>query len=293
MENIFKGTGPAVITPFKSPDQSIDFKALGNLLEFQIASGIQFIVTLGTTAEAVTMSEKERHSVYNFVKDVNKGRLPLMVGFGGNNTAEVISHIKAADFKGADAILSVVPYYNKPTQEGLYRHFMAIAEVCPVPIILYNVPSRCGVNMTADTTLRLARSSSKFMGIKEASGKIDQIKKIIDRSPEGFGVVSGDDAMIHGINSIGGDGVISVLANALPAETVKLTEKCRKNEPDAITLQDSYARLIKLLFVDGNPAGVKALLHQKGMIENELRLPLCPVSERTYKRLAEALKNFQ
>ncbi|MCF8357184.1 MAG: 4-hydroxy-tetrahydrodipicolinate synthase [Prolixibacteraceae bacterium] len=292
MENIFKGTGPAVITPFKSPDQSIDFEALGNLLEFQIASGIQFLVTLGTTAEAVTMSEQERHSVYNFVKDVNKGRLPLMVGFGGNNTAEVISHIKSADFKGVDAILSVVPYYNKPTQEGLYRHFMAIAEVCPVPIILYNVPSRCGVNMTADTTLRLARSSSKFMGVKEASGKIDQIKKIIDRSPKGFGVVSGDDAMIHGINSIGGDGVISVLANALPAETVKLTEKCRNNEPDAITMQDSYARLIKLLFVDGNPAGVKALLHQKGMIENELRLPLCPASERTYKRLAEALKNF-
>ncbi len=292
MENIFKGTGPAVVTPFKGPNQSIDFEALGNLLEFQIANGIQFIVTLGTTAEAVTMSEQERHSVYNFVKDVNKGRLPLMVGFGGNNTAEVINHIKSANFKGVDAILSVVPYYNKPTQEGLYRHFMAIAEVCPVPIILYNVPSRCGVNMTADTTLRLARSSSKFMGVKEASGKIDQIKKIIDRSPEGFGVVSGDDAMIHGINSIGGDGVISVLANALPAETVKLTEKCRNNEPDAITLQDSYARLIKLLFVDGNPAGIKALLHQKGMIENELRLPLCPTSERTYKRLAEALKNF-
>lgn len=292
MENIFKGAGPALITPFKGTEQSIDFEALGNLLEYQIGNGIQFIVTLGTTAEAVTMSEEERHSVYRFVKEVNKGRLPLMVGFGGNNTAEVIRHIKTADFKGVDAILSVVPYYNKPSQEGLYRHFMAIAEACPVPVFLYNVPSRCGVNMTAETTLRLANSSSKFMGIKEASGDIGQVQKIIHEAPDGFGVVSGDDAMIYAINSIGGDGVISVLANALPAETVEFTKKCLNNAPDAKTLHNSYKKLIKLLFVDGNPAGIKAILHQKGMIENELRLPLWPASENTYSQIAEVLKKI-
>lgn len=292
MKNIFKGTGPAVITPFKNEDLSVDFNALGKLLEFQIENGIDFIVALGTTAESVTLSHDERHQVYQFIKEINNGRLPFMVGFGGNNTAEVINHIKSADFSGIDAILSVVPYYSKPSQEGLYRHFMAIANACPVPIILYNVPSRCGVNMTAETTLRLANASSKFMGIKEASGNIDQIKKIIDESPSGFGVLSGDDSMIFPVNSLGGDGVISVMANALPAETVLLTNNSLKGLPLAEAEQDCYNELIKLLFVEGNPAGVKAILHQKGMIDNTLRLPLCPVSDITYQRIAEELINI-
>lgn len=289
MKNIFKGTGPAVITPFKNEDLSVDFNALGDLLEFQIEKGINFIVALGTTAESVTLSHEERHQVYQFIKGINKGRLPFMVGFGGNNTDEVIKHIKTADFNGIDAILSVVPYYSKPSQEGLYRHFMAIADVCPVPIILYNVPSRCGINMTAETTLRLANSSDKFMGIKEASGNIDQIKKIIDESPSGFGVISGDDSMIYAVNSLGGNGVISVMANALPAETVLLTNNSLKGLPLAEAEQDCYSELIKLLFVEGNPAGVKAILHQKGMIDNALRLPLCPVSDITYQKIAEEL----
>jgi len=289
MKNIFKGTGPAVITPFKNEDLSVDFNALGNLLEFQIEKGIDFIVALGTTAETVTLTHDERHQVYQFIKNINKGRLPLMVGFGGNNTAEVISHIKSADFSGIDAILSVVPYYSKPSQEGVYRHFMAIAEVCPVPVVLYNVPSRCGINMSAETTLRLANASSKFMGIKEASGNIDQIKKIIDESPAGFGVISGDDSMIYPVNSLGGQGVISVMANALPAETVTLTNNSLKGLPIAEAEQDGYNELIKLLFVEGNPAGVKAILHQKGMIDNALRLPLCPVSDGVYQRIAEEL----
>jgi len=292
MQNLFKGTGPAVVTPFKGPEQTVDFHALGNLLEFQIANGIQFIVTLGTTAETVTMNESERHEVYRFIRGINKGRLPLMVGFGGNNTAEVIRHIRSADFKGVDAILSVVPYYNKPSQEGLFRHFMAIEKECPVPIVLYNVPSRCGVNMTAETTLRLAHASSKFMAIKEASGNITQVETILRESPEGFGVVSGDDALIYDINSRGGDGVISVMANALPAETIDLTRKSRANDPGAKSIQDSYAELINLLFVDGNPAGIKAILHQKGMIDNELRLPLCPASHATYQRISEVLKSL-
>jgi len=292
MENIFKGTGPALITPFSSNNLSVDFNALGSLLEFQIAEGIDFIVALGTTAETVTLSHDERHQVYQFIKNINKGRLPLMVGFGGNNTAEVINHIKSADFSGIDAILSVVPYYSKPSQEGLFRHFMALSEVCPVPIVLYNVPSRCGVNMTAETTLRLANASSKFMGIKEASGNIDQMKKIIDEAPAGFGVISGDDSMIYALNSLGGQGVISVMANALPAETVTLTNNSLKGLLLAEAEQDCYNELIKLLFVEGNPAGVKAILHQKGIIDNALRLPLCPVSDTVYQKISEELINI-
>ncbi len=291
MNNIFKGTGPALITPFKS-DLSIDFDALGQLLNFQIDAGIDFIVALGTTAETVTMSHDERHQVYQFVKKINNKRLPLMVGFGGNNTAEVINHIKSADFKDVDAILSVVPYYSKPSQEGIFRHFMAIAEVSPVPIVLYNVPSRCGVNMTAETTLRLANASTKFMGIKEASGDIDQMKKIIDQAPKGFGVISGDDSLIYALNSIGGDGVISVMANALPAQTVTLTNKSMKGEAGAEELQQSYRELIRLLFVEGNPAGVKSILSHKGMIENVLRLPLCPVSDVVSQQISEELKKI-
>ena len=291
MNNIFKGTGPALITPFKS-DLSIDFDALGQLLNFQIDAGIDFIVALGTTAETVTMSHDERHQVYQFVKKINNKRLPLMVGFGGNNTAEVINHIKSADFKDVDAILSVVPYYSKPSQEGIFRHFMAIAEVCPVPIVLYNVPSRCGVNMTAETTLRLANASTKFMGIKEASGDIDQMKKIIDQAPKGFGVISGDDSLIYALNSIGGDGVISVMANALPSQTVALTNKSMKGETGAEELQKSYKELIRLLFVEGNPAGVKSILSHKGMIENVLRLPLCPVSDVVSQQISEELKKI-
>lgn len=292
MENIFKGTGPAVITPFKNDDLSVDYDALGRVLEFQIENGIDFIVALGTTAETATLSHNERHKVYQYIKEINNKRLPLMVGFGGNNTAEVLNHIKSADFEGIDAILSVVPYYNKPTQEGLFRHFMAIANSCPVPIMLYNVPSRTGTNMTAETTLRLAHASDKFVGVKEASGIIDQIKSILANAPKHFDVLSGDDAMIHSISSLGGSGVISVMANAFPAEVVELTRKCMSNTEDAKAAQDSYARLIELLFIDGNPGGVKVALHLKGMIDNALRLPLCPVSENTQNKIAQVLKKM-
>jgi 4-hydroxy-tetrahydrodipicolinate synthase len=288
----FRGTGPAVITPFKSNDLSIDFDALTRVLEYQIEGGIDFIVALGTTAETATLTHAERHQVYKHIKKVNKGRLPLMVGFGGNDTADVIEHIKSADFEGIDAILSVVPYYNKPSQEGLYRHFMAIAEVCPVPILLYNVPSRTGVNMTAETTLRLAKASGKFMGVKEASGDIEQVKEIIENAPEGFTLLSGDDAMINKIASVGGHGVISVMANAFPKQVVELTKKSIENAKVSEDLQESYEPLIELLFVDGNPAGVKAVLSQHGIIENVLRLPLCPVRDETYAGIASVLKEM-
>lgn len=291
MKNIFKGTGPAEITPFKN-DLSVDFEALGTILEFQIKSGIDFIVALGTTAESATLSHSERHKVYNYIKKINNKRLPLMVGFGGNNTSEVINHIKSADFDGIDAILSVVPYYNKPSQEGIYRHFMAIAEVCPVPIMLYNVPSRCGINMSAETTVRLANASEKFFGIKEASGDIEHIKAVIENTPEDFVVLSGNDADIHELIEAGGHGVISVMANAFPAEVVELTNKCLLKSGESKSLQESYLQLIDLLFIEGNPAGVKAILQQKGMIENELRLPLCPVSNETYSSLKDVIKKM-
>ncbi|HKM92407.1 MAG TPA: 4-hydroxy-tetrahydrodipicolinate synthase [Prolixibacteraceae bacterium] len=289
MEYIFKGTGPAVITPFKS-DLSIDFEALERTLEFQINNGIDFIVALGTTAETSTLTHDERHQVYRFIKMQNNKRLPLVVGFGGNNTAEVIEHVKSANFDGVDAILSVVPYYNRPTQEGLYQHFMAIAKVCPVPVILYNVPSRTGVNLLAETTLRLATASNKFIGIKEASGNINQVKTIIENKPANFIVLSGDDAMVHDIISNGGDGVISVMANAFPAQMVDLANKCLQKDVESKNIQQKYAELINLLFVEGNPAGVKAALHGKGLIENVLRLPLCPVSAKTYQAI-NAIQN--
>ncbi len=292
MSKAFRGTGPAVITPFKESDLTIDFDALGRVLEYQIASGIDFIVALGTTAETATLNHSERHQVYGHIKKVNNGRLPLMVGFGGNDTRDVIEHIKSADFTGIDAILSVVPYYNKPTQEGLFRHFMAIAEVCPVPILLYNVPSRTGVNMTAETTLRLAKASSKFMGVKEASGDIDQMKEILEKAPANFTLLSGDDAMINKIAAIGGHGVISVMANAFPAQVVELSRKSIENPAATKDLQESYESLIDLLFVDGNPAGVKAVLNQRGIIDNALRLPLCPVSDDTFAKIADVLNQM-
>ncbi|MBN1766919.1 MAG: 4-hydroxy-tetrahydrodipicolinate synthase [Prolixibacteraceae bacterium] len=285
MENILKGTGPALVTPFKK-DLSVDYDALEKVLEYVIQGGVDFLVALGTTAETATLSHEERHEVYRYIKKVNNKRLPLVVGFGGNNTAEIIDHIKKADFEDVNAILSVVPYYNKPNQEGLYRHFMAIAEACPVPIILYNVPSRTGVNMTAETTLRLAKASDKFIGIKEASGDIEQVKTIIKNAPKDFLVLSGEDGLINEIASHGGHGVISVLANAFPKRTVELTNKSIEDAQAAKSLQDDFAELIKLLFIEGNPAGVKAALTQKGLIENVLRLPLCPVSDDTYQKIS-------
>ncbi|MCF8361106.1 MAG: 4-hydroxy-tetrahydrodipicolinate synthase [Prolixibacteraceae bacterium] len=285
MENMLKGTGPALVTPFKE-DLSVDYDALERVLEYVIKGGVDFLVALGTTAETATLSHDERHEVYRFIKKINNQRLPLVVGFGGNNTAEVIEHINKADFEDVDAILSVVPYYNKPNQEGLYRHFMAIAEVSPVPIILYNVPGRTGVNMDAETTIRLAKASDKFIGVKEASGDLDQVKNILKNAPKGFLVLSGEDGLINEIASLGGHGVISVLANAFPKRTVALTNKSIENAQEAKSLQEDFADLINLLFIEGNPAGVKAVLNQKGLIENVLRLPLCPVSDETFKKIS-------
>lgn len=286
MKNAFRGVGPALITPFNE-DLSIDFESLGQLIDFQITSGVDFVVALGTTAESVTMSHEERHLVYQFIKKRINGRVPLMVGFGGNNTAEVVRHIQTADLGGVDGILSVVPYYNKPNQEGLFRHFMAIAEASPVPIVLYNVPSRSGVNMTAETVCRLVRASDKFVAVKEASGDVSQMINIIENTPDTFDLLSGDDAIIDKVSSIGGVGVISVLANSHPEELVHLTKLSRSQSPNSQSEQQKYLKLIDLLFEEGNPAGVKAVLAQQGRIKNILRLPLCEVSNDLYDRIAQ------
>jgi 4-hydroxy-tetrahydrodipicolinate synthase len=293
MENVFKGTGTALITPFLSKNLEIDFVSLDQLIDYQINGGVDFLVALGTTAETATLSHEERHQVYQFIRKKVDKRVPLMVGMGGYNTADVIKHIESADLKDVDGLLSVVPFYNKPSQEGLYRHFMALAAVSPVPILLYNVPSRCGVNMTAETTLRLLHASKNFLGIKEASGNLSQIKTIIDQAPAHCVVLSGDDSLIYPVCSQGGRGVISVMSNAFPSTTKELTWLSLDKNPAAEDMQRKFVPLIESLFIEGNPAGVKAILNLRGKIENALRLPLCPVSDITFSKIGEVLKQFE
>ena len=288
MSQKFSGTGVALITPFNE-DSSIDFEALGNLIEFQIENGTDYLVVLGTTGEPATMTPEERKQVIDFVIEKNAGRLPIVVGIGGNNTAAVCNEIKNTNFDKIDGILSVVPYYNKPTQEGIFQHFMAIAEVSPRPIILYNVPGRTGVNMEPSTTLKLANASDKFVGIKEASGNLQQIEEIIKNSSNGFSVISGDDAIVAPLIKMGGCGVISVMSNGFPREMSELVKLATINTLEADLQQQSYKDLIKYLFIEGNPAGVKAVLNIKGVIKNKLRLPLVPVSENTYQSLKETM----
>jgi 4-hydroxy-tetrahydrodipicolinate synthase len=292
MRKSFKGAGVALITPFKD-DLSIDFNGLGKVVDNQIKDGIDFLVVLGTTAETPTLSDIEKQGIVDYVCNKVKGRIPVVVGIGGNNTLSVINNIKQMDLSKADGILSVVPYYSKPTQEGIYQHFMAIAESSQLPIILYNVPGRTGVSMSAETTIRLARASEKFAGTKEASGNIAEITKIIRDKPEGFTVLSGDDSLALPIISIGGEGLISVAANVLPKSIADLTHSAMNGD-----LRTSASMHLKLqtifdaLFAEGNPGGVKAALNSLGIIENILRLPLVPVSPKTYDLLAGEIQTI-
>ncbi|MDD2314447.1 MAG: 4-hydroxy-tetrahydrodipicolinate synthase [Proteiniphilum sp.] len=294
MSNIhFQGLGVALITPFCS-DGSIAFDALSQLLDYQLGSGIDYIVALGTTAETPTLTKKERAAVVRFIVEKVDGRIPVVMGVGGNNTADVVDDLRSADFTGISAVLSVTPYYNKPTQEGLFQHYHALSQASPLPIILYNVPGRTGVNMTAETTLRIARSCKNVVAVKEASGNLDQIKAIIDGAPQGFHLISGDDGITTAVIQMGGIGVISVFGNAFPKEMAWLVESALKgNALDARNkMERDFNRLFHLIFVEGNPAGVKCILHLKGMIENILRLPLVPVSEKTMLEIKEELGRF-
>ena len=286
-----RGMGVALATPFKT-DFSIDFDALEHLIDYQIENGADYLVVLATTSEAVTLTCPERHAVARFVAEKAAGRVPLIMGMSNNCTAELVRHIPEVDFTGYSAILSVVPYYNKPSQEGIYRHFKAISETSPLPLVLYNVPSRTGKNMEAETTLRLAREfPGKIAGIKEASGNLEQALAIITDKPDGFSVVSGDDALTRRMIGMGAEGVISVVGNALPrlfSTMVHLTLN-DTSSAEAEEIDRSLQPLDKALFAEGNPSGLKCLLHHLGLAENVLRLPLVPVGEATDRAIAEAI----
>ena len=284
--------GVALITPFKT-DDSIDFDALAKLVEHLIKNGTDYLVVCGTTAETATMTKQERDEVTRFVIRVNAGRLPIVLGVGSNNTQAVIDQLQNDDLSGVDAILSVTPYYNKPSQEGLYQHFKAIATASRLPIILYNVPGRTGVNMTADTTLRLANDFKNIVAIKEASGVFTQIDDIIKNKPENFVVISGDDGITFPLITLGAVGVISVIGNAFPYEFSRMVRLALNGQYDAAReIHYRFNELFKLLFVDGNPAGVKSILSVMGMVENKLRLPLVPTTITTFEKIRVVLNSL-
>ncbi|MBR4119189.1 MAG: 4-hydroxy-tetrahydrodipicolinate synthase [Bacteroidales bacterium] len=293
MERInLKGLGVALITPFKE-DETIDFTALGKLIEHLIQNNIDYLVVLGTTAETPTLSTEEKKEVVSFVKQRVNGRVPIVLGVGGNCTNSVVAQLKNDNYEGIDAILSVVPYYNKPSQEGIYQHYKAIAQATELPIILYNVPGRTGVNMTAETTLRIAREFKNVVAIKEASGNIVQMDDIIKNKPADFMVISGDDGITFPLITLGAVGVISVIGNAFPKEFGKMVRLALNGDYDsALRIHHEFTELFSLLFVDGNPAGVKAMLNAMGYIDNKLRLPLVPTRITTYEKMRVVLDNL-
>ena len=288
-----RGMGVALITPFNE-DETIDFPALARLVEYQIQNGIDYLVVLGTTAETPTLTEEEKARVRSFVIEKVAGRVPIVMGLGGNNTRAIVDSLKTQNFDGVDAILSVVPYYNKPSQEGIYQHYKAIAQATKLPVILYNVPGRTGVNMTAGTTLRLARDFENIVAIKEASGNITQMDDIIKNKPENFDVISGDDGITFPLITLGAVGVISVIGNAFPKEFSRMTRLALAGDyANALSIHHNFTELFKLLFVDGNPAGVKAMLSMMGMIKNRLRLPLVPTRITTYEEMRRILNELK
>ena len=281
--------GVALVTPFKQ-DGDIDFDALKRLVEYQITNGTDYLVVLGTTAETPTLTEEEKEAVIQTVVSTVHGRVPLVLGMGGNNTQSLVNKIRTSDFNGIDALLSVTPYYNKPSQEGLYRHYEAIAKASKLPIILYNVPGRTGVNMLPETTLRLAHDFPNIVAIKEASGNFTQIDDIIKNKPERFSVISGDDGITYPLLTLGAVGVISVIGNAFPYEFSKMVRLALNGDyQHALLIHHQFTELIKLLFVEGNPAGVKSMLAAMGFIENRLRLPLVPTTITTYEKIRRVL----
>lgn len=291
--NIFKGLGVALVTPFTTEGE-VDYKALKRLVEYLIHNGADFLCILATTGETPCLSTDEKNKIKQLVIDVNRGRVPILIGCGGNNTRAVVEELKTTDWTGIDGILSVCPYYNKPSQEGLYQHFKAIAEASPLPVVLYNVPGRTGINMKSETTVRLANDCENIVAIKEASGSLEQVDEIIKNKPDRFDVISGDDALTFSMVASGAAGSISVIGNALPREVSRMIRLEFKGEYEgARTIHHRFTELYSLLFVDGNPAGVKALLHEMGFIENVLRLPLVPTRITTLQKMTEILKTLK
>lgn len=290
--NIFKGLGIALITPFTA-DGAVDYAAIKRLVRFQLDNGADFLCILATTGETPTLTAEEKTNIKNLVIELVNGQVPILMGCGGNNTAAVVEELRTADWHGIDGVLSVCPYYNKPSQEGLYQHFKAIASATSLPVVLYNVPGRTGINMKAETTVRLACDCQNIVAIKEASGSLEQVDEILKNAPKDFAVISGDDALTYPMVACGAVGVISVIGNALPREFSKMLRLEFNNEfAAARKIHHKFTDLFSLLFVDGNPAGVKAMLSEMGFIENVLRLPLVPTRITTKQRISEILKEL-
>lgn len=292
MNNPFLGTGIAIVTPFNN-DLTVDYQALEKIVEYNIANGTDYIVISGTTGESVTVTKQEKKEIITAISKVNNGRLPIVLGIGGNNTAAVIEEIKTTDLSGFAGILSVSPYYSKPTQEGLYQHFKAIAEACPVPIILYNVPGRTSKNMLPETTLRLARDFKNVVAVKEAGNNITQYLELLRDKPENFSIISGDDDLALGVVLAGGAGVISVIGQALPkafSSMIKLGLEGKTKE--AYALHFKMMEIINLIFEENNPAGIKAVLNNLNLCNKTVRLPLVPATEQLQSKIDNFMANF-
>ncbi len=293
MNDRFKGTGTAIVTPFHK-DGNIDFKAFESLIEFQIRNQVDYLVFMGTTGEAVTLNHDEQSAIVNMAVEIVNKRLPVVIGIGGNNTREIENSIRNTDFENIDAVLSVSPYYNKPQQKGIFYHYKSIASLCPVPVIVYNVPSRTGSNITAETTLRLAHEVPNIMAVKEASHNLAQCANIIKHKPEHFLVISGNDDLAIPFMAIGGDGVISVIANAFPKEFSHMIRFCLQDEfAEARKLHLELLEIVEGIYEDGSPSGIKAVLSMKGLIKNTLRLPLVTINKALSNRLSSLLENMK
>lgn len=286
------GTGVALVTPFNE-DKSIDHKALADIVNFNIDNGADYLVISGTTGESVTITKQEKQEIINTISNVNNGRIPMVLGIGGNNTAQVIDEIKNTDLSNFAAILSVSPYYSKPTQEGLYQHFKAVSKACPIPIILYNVPGRTSKNMEPETTLRLARDFNNVVAVKEAGNNVAQYLELIKNKPEDFLVISGDDDLALGVTLAGGSGVISVIGQAFPNEfsnMIRLGLQGKAKESHAIHLK--LMEIIGLIFSENNPAGIKAVLEARNLCQDTVRLPLVPATGDLKQKIRNFLNNF-
>ena len=287
-----RGVGVALITPFN--DYEIDYDALSRMIERVIEGGVDYIVALGSTAETATLSQTERQAVLRFVVERAAGRVPIVAGMGSNDTRALCTQLRSYDLSGTSAILSVVPYYNKPSQEGIYRHYMAVAEASPVPVIIYNVPGRTGVNMSAETTLRLAHDSKNIVAVKEASGDIEQMQRILDGRPDDFLVLSGDDGITIELVKRGGDGVISVAANAFPKKFCQCIHDALDGDiATAERAMESFAEPLHLLFCEGNPTGVKCMTAVMGVTQDEPRLPLVAGSEALHNEMKKVVRKYE
>lgn len=281
----FHGTGVAMVTPFDAQG-AVDTETLTSLVEFMIAGGVEYLVVLGTTGETATLDHDEKQLIFSHVAGVNAGRIPLVAGIGGNDTRSVVADLKGFDLHGYDAVLSVSPYYNKPNQEGLFRHYKAVSEASPLPVMMYNVPGRTGMNVTAETTIRIARECPNIFATKEACGNMDQIMRILRDKPDGFDVISGDDALTLPMVALGATGVISVVANAYPRIFSDMVRACLRGDlKSALPTHNRLLEVVETLFAEGSPAGVKAYMQELGLCPDHVRLPVVPVSDALRQRI--------